>query len=275
MKRALARCALGRPRVALAAALSPARNAAALGFFGGSSLRSLGLGLERRGHGAGGSLLFDLGGCSADGCGVGGLYLARGNGGGGRRNSLRLRWRLGRRQLTVRIARRQSVKRTLLTLARRLSVNLGARSVALVNTLVLLAHILRHSTATADGRLVAKVGVNADEIALQTESADVFYDNLARRLGFVVGAVAAAAVQLACVDDGEVLDRYCAGAVVLDDFVDCFLRTATDDGCVACAEDGDSIFADVAEPDVSQGAGSFIAVRGVSECVVFGGLPVQ
>jgi len=85
---------------------------------------------------------------------------------------------------------------------------------------------------------------------------DIVNDNLARRLRLVVGAVATAAVQLPCVNDCEVLDRHCAGAVVLDHFVLGFLRAAADDGCVARAEDGDGVFADVAEPDVGQCAGS-------------------
>lgn len=240
--------------------MSPARNAAALSILSRNSLLSLGLGLERGGHNT--RLIFiNLSGrglCSrsADGSGKGRNDDRSAARGSGRRNSLRLRRYVGSWQLAPRTARRQRIKLALRALTRRLSVDLGARSIALIHALVLLAHILRHAAGAADRRLIAEVRVDADEVGGQAVRADVLDDDFARRLGLVVCAVAAAAVQFACVDDGVVLDRHDACTVVLDYFIFGFLCAAAYDEGIACAEDGDGVFAYVAEPYVGQGAGS-------------------
>ena len=91
------------------------------------------------------------------------------------------------------------------------------RFVARRRPLELLADILDGASTgcRVDGRRVAKVGVDACE-QLAVGGFDAFHDNMA--LGALL-AVAAGAVQLAEVVDGEAVDGDGAFAVVLDDFV--------------------------------------------------------
>lgn len=281
---ALARGALGSTSVALTTALAPAGNAAARCVLsGGRLLSSLGQGEKSGRSSAGdGSLLFldvcgsgllDLGG--GGGGSVGRLDLRSGDGGGGSRDDhgsvargdsgrdgLRLGGGLRRRELTVSTTSRQSLKLTLSTLANGLSVDLGAGTVAFVHALVLLADILGLTARAADGSLVTEVGVDADEVGSHAVGADVLNNDLAGRLGLVVGAVTAAAVQLTGVDDGKVLDGDGSGTVVLDDLVLGLLGSSADDGGVTGTEDGDGVLADVAEPDVSQCAGTCMNISG-------------
>ena len=149
--------------------------------------------------------------------------------------------------------------------------NLAATPIPLVNTLVLLAHLLGRSARSTNGGCVTEVGVDADEIGGKPESADILDDYLAGRLFGVVGAVAAGAVELSGIDDGVVFDGYCAGAagrgvlvcvwvvwgcvgranvLVLNNFVAGLSGASALDEGVAATEDGDGVFADVAEPDV-------------------------
>lgn len=86
---------------------------------------------------------------------------------------------------------------------------------------------------------IAVVGVDADEVRGHAVGADTVDDDVARPA--VVGAVAAAAVQLADVDDGEVLDSDGAAAVVLDDLVLGLLGATALDQDVAGAEGGDGV----------------------------------
>lgn len=82
--------------------------------------------------------------------------------------------------------------------------------------LVLDARLLDAGGARAgDGGDVAVVGVDADQ-GLAVVGLDVLDDDVALAHGL---AVAAGAVQLAKVDDGEAVDGHGAQAVVLDDLV--------------------------------------------------------
>jgi len=132
------------------------------------------------------------------------------------------------------------------------SANLRAVAGALVDALVLLAHLLGGSTAAADVCRVAVVAVDTDEIASHTIGLDVLNDDTARAA--VVGAVAAAAVELAGVDDGVVLDGDSATAVVLDDLVFGLCGATALNEDVTVAQCGDGVLADIAEPDIGQSA---------------------
>lgn len=131
---------------------------------------------------------------------------------------------------------------------------LGALTLALNHTLVLLANLLAPPTAAGDGRSVAVVAVDADQIARHAVDLDVLHDDLPGAA--VVGAIAAGAVQLAGIHDGVVLDGDRPLAVVLDDLILGLLRAAALDEGVAVAEEGDGVLADVTEPDVGEGAGA-------------------
>ena len=133
--------------------------------------------------------------------------------------------------------RRQCLKKPLVALAAVLRRHLRAGAIALVNALVLLAHSFSLPTGSTDSSLVTKVGVNADKIRGQAERAHILDDDFAWRLGLVVGAVSAAAVQFASVHDGVVLDGHGSGAVVLHYLVDGFLCSSTDDCGIARSED--------------------------------------
>jgi hypothetical protein len=93
--------------------------------------------------------------------------------------------------------------------------------------LVLLAHHAGAAARAADGRAVAKVGVDADQIRGQAKGSHILYNNLAGALGLVVGAVTARPVQLAGIDNGVVPDRHSALTVVLHDLVKGLLRSST------------------------------------------------
>lgn len=110
---------------------------------------------------------------------------------------------------------------------------------ALLHTLVLLARLLdAAATAARDVGSVAEVGVDADHLG-DTLGLDVLDHDFAGTA--VVGAVAAAAVELAGVDDGEVLDGDGALAVVLDDLVLGLLGAATLDEDIAAAQSRNGI----------------------------------
>lgn len=128
-----------------------------------------------------------------------------------------------------------------LPLAVRSSRHLATLAATFVHTLVLLAHLLdARSTRTLDVRSITIVGVDANQLG-HTLGLNPRNDHVPGSA--IVGAVTAAAVQLTGVYDGEVLDRDCAAAVVLDDFVLSFLGAATFDQDVARAKSRDSIYA--------------------------------
>ena len=161
------------------------------------------------------------------------------------------------------LASRQLAQLALSTAARSGGANLRAITIALADALVLLAHLLRASTATADISRVAVVTVDANKIARHAISLDVLDDNAARTA--IVGAVTTAAVQLAGIDDGEVLDGNGAATVMLDDLVLGLCGTAALDQDIAGTESGDGVFADITEPDVGQGTSTLAvdALQGV------------
>lgn len=139
-----------------------------------------------------------------------------------------------------RLASRQLAQLPLAPSTRIRRAHLATTSTPLLHALVFLAYLLAPPTATLHGRRIAKVTVNADQIARHAVDLDVLHDNAARPA--VAGAVAARAVQLAGVDDCVVLDGDGAAAVVLHDFVDGLLRAAALDEGVAGAEDGDGVW---------------------------------
>ena len=127
-----------------------------------------------------------------------------------------------------------------LPLAVRSSRHLTALAATFVDTLVLLTHLLNaRSTGTLDVRSIAVVRVDANQLGY-TLGLNPRDDHVPG--SSVIGAVAAAAVQLAGVHDGEVLDRDCAAAVVLDDFVLGFLRAAAFDEDIAGAESRNCVY---------------------------------
>ena len=105
------------------------------------------------------------------------------------------------------------------------SRDLTRRSIALANTLVLLADLLGNTARAADGSGVAVVGVDANEVGGNAVNLDVADHDVA--WAAVVGAVATAAVDFADVDEGRVFDGHGATAVVLDDLVACRGRSTT------------------------------------------------
>lgn len=94
------------------------------------------------------------------------------------------------------------------------------------------------SARSRDCRDITVVGVDAGELG-DALGLDVLDDDVARAA--IVAAVAAAAVELAGIDDGVVLDRDRTAPVVLDYLVDCVLRAAALDENVAFAKEGDSV----------------------------------
>lgn len=94
------------------------------------------------------------------------------------------------------------------------------------------------SARSRDCRDVTVVGVDAHQLG-DALGLDVLDDDVARAA--IVAAVAAAAVELAGIDDGVVLDRDRAAPVVLDYLVDRVLRAAALDENVAFAKEGDSV----------------------------------
>jgi hypothetical protein len=126
-------------------------------------------------------------------------------------------------------AGRQRSKLSLSAVAALLRVDLLALAIPFVNAFISLAHGPSAAARAADGRAIAEVCVDADEVRRQAVGADVLDDDTARALGFVVGAVATRAVQLAGVDDRVVADRYRPAAVVLHHFVNGLLGAAADD----------------------------------------------
>lgn len=132
----------------------------------------------------------------------------------------------------------------------------GANKLGLVaggGALELAANLLDGGRARA-GNLgnVALVGVDADE-QLAVVCLDVLDDDIALAHDL---AVAARAVQLAEVDDGEAVNGDGAQAVVLDDLVLGTGGTAASDGGVTVALEGQGVLADGLPPDVDDGAGA-------------------
>lgn len=159
-----------------------------------------------------------------------------------------------------------------LSLAVSSSVNLSALAITLLDSLELLANLLDARAArSGDVSSVTIVGVDANKVA-NVLSLDVGDDNVAGPA--IVGAVATATVQLAGIDDGEVLDGHGSAAVVLDDLVLGLLGATTLDENVAISESRDGIceiiskktgqanlskvltLADISEPDVLESASS-------------------
>lgn len=118
--------------------------------------------------------------------------------------------------------------------------DLLALAVALGDTLELLADLLDAGAARSrDVGGVAVVGVDANQVG-DTLGLDVLDDDMAGAT--VVGAVTASAVELAGVDDGEVLDSDGSAAVVLDNLVLGLLSTTALDQDIASAEGRDGIY---------------------------------
>ena len=150
------------------------------------------------------------------------------------------------------LARRETGQLALGALAVGSRRDLGAAAAALVDALVLLADPLGGTARVVDGGGVAVVGVDADEVRGQAAGADAIEDDVAG--ASVVGAVAAAAVELTGIDNGEVADGNGASTVVLDDLVGSVLSTTALNEDVACAKSRDGVLTNIAEPDVGQGA---------------------
>lgn len=127
-----------------------------------------------------------------------------------------------------------------LALAAVSGADLLALAVALADTLELLADLLNAGAArSGDVGGVTVVGVDANQVG-DTPGLDVLDDDMAGAT--VVGAVTASAVELAGVDDGEVLDGDGSAAVVLDNLVLGLLGTTALDQDVAIAEGRDGIY---------------------------------
>lgn len=127
-----------------------------------------------------------------------------------------------------------------LALAAVSGADLLALAVALADTLELLADLLDAGAArSGDVGGVTVVGVDANQVG-DTPGLDVLDDDMAGAT--VVGAVTASAVELAGVDDGEVLDGDGSAAVVLDNLVLGLLGTTALDQDVAIAEGRDGIY---------------------------------
>lgn len=129
-----------------------------------------------------------------------------------------------------------------------------ALAVSLVATLVTLALSLSIKAVVGVSRLVAQVGVDADELATVLGD-DTGHVDLARAVAVAL-AVAARAVDLAVVLGVEVDDVHGAAAVVLDDLVRGVVGAAANDVGGAVALEADGVFADVFEPDVFEVAGA-------------------
>lgn len=118
--------------------------------------------------------------------------------------------------------------------------DLLALAVALADTLELLADLLDAGAArSGDVGGVTVVGVDANQVG-DTLGLDVLDDDVAGAT--VVGAVTASAVELAGVDDGEVLDSDGSAAVVLDNLVLGLLGTTALDQDITSAEGRDGIY---------------------------------
>lgn len=118
--------------------------------------------------------------------------------------------------------------------------DLLALAVALGDTLELLADLLDAGAArSGDVGGVAVVGVDANQVG-DALGLDVLDDDVAGAT--VVGAVTASAVELAGVDDGEVLDSDGSAAVVLDNLVLGLLGTTALDQDITIAEGRDGIY---------------------------------
>lgn len=106
---------------------------------------------------------------------------------------------------------------------------------------------------SGNGSSVSHVRVDADEYVAVGRASTT--DLHVPRWHLV--AVATAAVQLAEVADGEVVDNHSASAVVLDDLVLGTSGTAAVDGgrlIVTLLFDGEGVFADGVPPDIGNGA---------------------
>ncbi len=133
--------------------------------------------------------------------------------------------RSGDKATTNNLARWQLAQSSLVTLAVIHSADLLRVSISLANTLILLTNLLALTTASTHSRHITIVAVDAHQVGCHTLDLDVGDNHVS--WAAVVGAITAGAVELASVDDGVVLDRDCATAVVLDDVVFGVLGTAT------------------------------------------------
>ncbi|EKG19819.1 hypothetical protein MPH_02888 [Macrophomina phaseolina MS6] len=107
--------------------------------------------------------------------------------------------------------------------------------------------------SVSDGGRVTKVGVDTSQLAAGV-GLDVLDDDVAA--ASVAVAVAARAVELAEVGDGEAVNGDGADSVVLDDLVLGALSATAADGGVTVTLDGKSVLADGLPPDVFDGAGT-------------------
>ena len=130
-----------------------------------------------------------------------------------------------------------------------------ALAVSLVTALVALELSLGVEAVVRVSRLVAQVGVDANQLAAVLGD-DSCHVDLAREVA-VAFAVAARAVDLAVVLGVEVDDVDGAAAVVLDDLVRSVVGAAADDVGGAVALEADGVFANVFEPDEFEVAGSW------------------
>ena len=147
-------------------------------------------------------------------------------------------------------AQQQPIKSNHLTSLRLVRLALAVRLVATNIPLALRAGV---EAVVRVRRLVAQVGVDADELAA-VDGRDALHGDGARA---VAATVAARAVHFAVVLGVEVLDIDRAAAVVLDHFVRGVEGAAADDVGCAVALDADRVFADVFEPEVLEGAGAW------------------
>jgi len=108
-------------------------------------------------------------------------------------------------------------ERSLCSLAVSRGRDLARRPVALAHTLVFLADLLGNTARAADSSGIAIVGVDAHKVGGNAVDLDVADHNVA--WAAVIGAVTAAAVDLADVNESGVLDGHGSATVVLNDLV--------------------------------------------------------
>lgn len=96
------------------------------------------------------------------------------------------------------------------------------------------------STGVADAGGITVVGVDSNQ-ARDTGGLDVLDNDVTGAVALVVGAVAAGAVQLAGVDNGESVNGDGSGTVVLNDLVAGLLGATTLDEGIAGSDDGNGV----------------------------------
>jgi hypothetical protein len=96
------------------------------------------------------------------------------------------------------------------------------------------------STGVADAGGIAVVGVDSNQ-ARDAGGLDVLDDHVTGALALVVAAVAAGAVELTGVDNGESVNGDGSGTVVLNDLVAGLLGATTLDEGIAVSDNGDGV----------------------------------